>query len=48
MYLVEKKKKKLAKTNEAVKDIQESQHQSTLGDLDSLNALKDDLEKNKN
>ena len=46
--LIAEKKKKLAKTNEAVKDIQESQHQSTLGDLDSLNALKDDLEKNKN
>ena len=46
--MIEQKKKKLAKTNEAVKDIQESQHQSTLGDLDSLNALKDDLEKNKN
>jgi small subunit ribosomal protein S1 len=46
--MIAEKKKKLAKTNEAVKDIQESQHQSTLGDLDSLNALKDDLEKNKN
>jgi small subunit ribosomal protein S1 len=46
--MLAEKKKKLAKTNEAVKDIQESQHQSTLGDLDSLNALKDDLEKNKN
>ena len=46
--VIAEKKKKLAKTNEAVKDIQESQHQSTLGDLDSLNALKDDLEKNKN
>ncbi|MBT3994046.1 MAG: 30S ribosomal protein S1 [Gammaproteobacteria bacterium] len=46
--MIAEKKKKLAKTNEAVIDIQESQHQSTLGDLDSLNALKDDLEKNKN
>ena len=43
--MIAEKKKKSATTKKAVKDIQESQHQSTLGDLDSLNALKDDLEK---
>ena len=43
--LIAEKKKKSATTKKVVKDIQESQHQSTLGDLDSLNALKDDLEK---
>ena len=46
--MIEEKKKKAASTKSAVKKLQDSQQQSTLGDLDSLNALKDDLEKNKN
>jgi len=43
--MIKEKKKKVAKTKKVVKDIQDSQQQSTLGDLDSLTALKDDLEK---
>ncbi len=43
--MVNEEKKKVAKTKDAVKEIQDSQQQSTLGDLDSLTALKDDLEK---
>ena len=46
--MIEEKKKKAASTKSAVQKLQASQQQSTLGDLDSLNALKDDLEKNKN
>ena len=46
--MIEEKKKKVASTKSAVQKLQASQQQSTLGDLDSLNALKDDLEKNKN
>ena len=45
--LIAESKKKATKTKKAVKKIQESQHQSTLGDLDSLSALRDDLEKEK-
>ena len=45
--LIAESKKKATKTKKAVKNIQESQHQSTLGDLDSLSALRDDLEKEK-
>ncbi|MDG2139670.1 MAG: 30S ribosomal protein S1 [Flavobacteriales bacterium] len=43
--MVKEEKKKVTKTKNAVKEIQDSQQQSTLGDLDSLTALKDDLEK---
>jgi small subunit ribosomal protein S1 len=43
--MIKKKKEKVAKTKKVVKDIQDSQQQSTLGDLDSLTTLKDDLEK---
>ena len=43
--MIEEKKKKAASTKSAVQKLQASQQQSTLGDLDSLNALKDDLEK---
>ena len=46
--MIEEKKKKAASTKSAVQKLQASQQQSTLGDLDSLNALKDDLDKNKN
>ena len=46
--MIEEKKKKAATTKSAVQKLQASQQPSTLGDLDSLNALKDDLEKNKN
>ena len=46
--MIEEKNKKAASTKSAVQKLQASQQQSTLGDLDSLNALKDDLEKNKN
>ena len=45
--LISENKKKASKTKKAVKKIQESQQQSTLGDLDSLSALKDDLENEK-
>jgi len=45
--LIAESKKKASKTKKAVKQIQESQQQSTLGDLDSLSALKDDLDKEK-
>ena len=45
--LIAENKKKATKTKKAVREIQESQQQSTLGDLDSLSALKDDLEKEK-
>ena len=45
--LIAEGKKKATKTKKAVKKIQESQHQSTLGDLDSLSALRDDLKKEK-
>ena len=40
-------KKRASKTKSAVKEIQDSQQQSTLGDLDSLSSLKDDLENEK-
>ena len=40
-------KKRAIKTKNVVKDIQNSQQQSTLGDLDSLSSLKDDLENEK-
>ena len=43
--LVKKKKNSASNTKQQMKKIQENQHQSTLGDLDSLSALKDDLEK---
>ena len=45
--LLAEKKKRASKTKNAVKEIQDSQQQSTLGDLDSLSSLKDDLEKEK-
>jgi len=37
------KKKKAVSTNKAIKKIQDSQQQSTLGDLDELSALKNDF-----
>ncbi len=43
--MINEKKKSVSNTKKAMKKIQDSQHQSTLGDLDSLSALKDDLEK---
>ena len=43
--MINEKKKSASNTKKAMKKIQDSQHQSTLGDLDSLSALKDDLEK---
>ena len=45
--MINEKKKSASNTKKAMKKIQDSQHQSTLGDLDSLSALKDDLEKGK-
>ena len=45
--LLAEKKKRASKTKNAVKEIQDSQQQSTLGDLDSLSSLKDDLAKEK-
>ena len=43
--MISEKKKSVSNTKKAMKKIQDNQHQSTLGDLDSLSALKDDLEK---
>jgi small subunit ribosomal protein S1 len=43
--MINEKKKSVSNTKKAMKKIQDSQHQSTLGDLDSLSALKDDLDK---
>ena len=45
--LVQEKKRRASNTNKAVKEIQQSQQQSTLGDIESLSALKDDLDKEK-
>ena len=45
--LVQEKKRKASNTNKAVKEIQQSQQQSTLGDIEGLSALKDDLDKEK-
>ena len=45
--LVQEKKRRASNTNKAVKEIQQSQQQSTLGDIEGLSALKDDLDKEK-
>ncbi|MFL2575454.1 MAG: 30S ribosomal protein S1 [Flavobacteriales bacterium] len=45
--LVKEKKRRASNTNKAVKEIQQSQQQSTLGDIEGLSALKDDLDKEK-
>ena len=44
---VEKKKKEVS-TRKAIKKLEEDKQQSTLGDLDELSALKNDLEKDNN
>tara|TARA_B110000238_G_C16143255_1_gene447672 strand:- start:12066 stop:14045 length:1980 start_codon:yes stop_codon:yes gene_type:complete len=43
--MIKEKKKSASNTKKVMKNIQDNQHQSTLGDLDSLSALKKDLEK---
>lgn len=43
--MIKEKKKSASNTKKVIKNIQDNQHQSTLGDLDSLSALKKDLEK---
>ena len=45
--LVQEKKRRASNTNKAVKEIQQSQQQSTLGDIEGLSSLKDDLDKEK-
>ncbi|MDC1063309.1 30S ribosomal protein S1 [Flavobacteriales bacterium] len=45
--LVQEKKRRASNTNKVVKEIQQSQQQSTLGDIEGLSALKDDLDKEK-
>ena len=45
--LVKENKRRASNTNKAVKEIQQSQQQSTLGDIEGLSALKDDLDKEK-
>ena len=45
--LIQEKKRRASNTNKAVKEIQQSQQQSTLGDIEGLSALKDDLDKAK-
>ncbi len=45
--LIQEKKRRASNTNKAVKEIQQSQQQSTLGDIEGLSALKDDLDKEK-
>ena len=45
--LVKEKKRRASNTNKVVKEIQQSQQQSTLGDIEGLSALKDDLDKEK-
>jgi len=45
--LIQEKKRRASNTNKAVKEIQQSQQQSTLGDIEGLSALKDDLDKGK-
>ena len=46
-HLIQEKKRRASNTNKAVKEIQQSQQQSTLGDIEGLSALKDDLDKGK-
>ena len=45
--LIKEKQRKASNTNKVVKEIQQSQQQSTLGDIEGLSALKDDLDKEK-
>ena len=45
--LYDESKKRASKKKSAVKELQDSQQQSTLGDLDSLSSLKDDLDNEK-
>ena len=45
--LIKEKKRTASNTNKAVKEIQQSQQQSTLGDIEGLSSLKDDLDKEK-
>ena len=45
--LIQEKRRRASNTNKAVKEIQQSQQQSTLGDIEGLSALKDDLDKGK-
>ena len=42
---IKNKKHEKAATNRVVKQIQQTQQKSTLGDLDELSSLKDNLEK---